>query len=309
MALTAKRLGTLLSLSLALTSLPALAQASQTCATKLSVALRGVSASTQLLADPNPQAQVNAMIETTEFKERFSRFVNSAFNRIPGATSEEDSAYHLAKYLLNNGKPWHELFDGQYKVAKAANSNAIEVTADPEGLGYFRSTAWLRRYAGNELEGYKLSTAYRIQQNIIGLTLVAASAMPGVDFGLNGRQSAACRGCHFDSPFALDKVARVLTRKQGTGDQMTFTPPPAADIPQTVLGGIQISNDKDLVNALVGSDSFRFNTCRLAFRFLYGRPETKVEADIFDQCMSAFAADGKIETAVASIAADPTFCQ
>lgn len=305
----ARKLGTLLSLSFALSSGAAFAQDAATCANKLSIALKGVSANAQLLADPAPQGQVGALLKTPEFIERFSRFINSAFNRVPGANDLEDTAYTLAKYVLNNDKQWHEIFDGKYNITKPQGSNTVQVTEDANGLGYFHTDVWLKRYAGNEAAGYKLTTAYRIQQNIIGLTLVAAAAMPGVDFSLNGRQSATCRGCHFDSPFALDVIARVLPRRVGTGDEMTFTPPPASDIPQTILGGIQISNDNDLVAALVNSDSFRFNTCRLAFRFLYGRPETKVDAPVFDACMTGFTADGKVQTALAAVAGDPSFCQ
>ncbi len=309
MGLSARKLSTLLSLAFGLLALPVAAQdaASQRCATKLSITLSGKAPSSSLLSDPNPQGQVPALLGLADFQEAFARFINGAFNRGPGTTPEEDASYYLSKYILQNNKPWHELFDGQYKVA--ANGTEVQVTADPEGLGYFRSPAWLKRYAGNEAAGFKLVTAYRLQNNVIGLQLAAATQTPGVDFTLDGRQALGCRGCHFDSPFALDKVARVLTRRTGEGNNVTFTPPAASDLPQTVLGGIQISSDKDLVAALVSSDSFRFRACRLAFTFLYGRAETKLEAEVFDRCVDAFTADGRIQSAVSVVASDASFCQ
>jgi phosphate transport system permease protein len=49
--------------------------------------------------------------------------------------------------------------------------------------------------------------------------------------------------------------------------------------------------------------------CRIAFEFLYGRPELTCEGEIFDRCMTAFKADGKIQSAVAAVAQDAAFCQ
>ena len=68
-----------------------------------------------------------------------------------------------------------------------------------------------------------------------------------------------------------DKLAGVLTRRNGTGDGMSFDPPEGG--PQQVLGGLTVSNDKELVTALVDSEAFRFRQCRLAFNYLYGRDE------------------------------------
>ncbi len=98
-----------------------------------------------------------------------------------------------------------------------------QVVADPAGLGYFRSRPWMVRYAGNEEEGYRLNAAFRIQQNIIGLDVGAVTNAPGVDISATGRMAAGCRSCHYDSYFALDKVAKILSRKTGPDDNPTFT--------------------------------------------------------------------------------------
>jgi hypothetical protein len=192
------------------------------------------------------------------------------------------------------------MFIGEYNVTDT-------VTADPNGLGYFRSTPWMHRYAGNEEAGYRIVSAYRILQNTTGLALTATTAVVGVDRTATGREAPACRGCHYESWYALDKVARTLTRRKGTGDNMTFTAP--TDGPQQILGGQTITNDKELVTALVASTNFRFNATRLAFKYLYGRPETTCEGAVFDKAVAAFDTKGSIKDALATIAKDPTFCQ
>lgn len=275
------------------------------CAVRVGIALTGKSPSAAVLASTNPQAEVDALLKSADFIERFSRYINAKFNNDPGATSQEDSAYHLTKYVLTNDKPWTDLYLGQYKVDLV--NGAVAVTADPNGLGYFRSMPWLKRYAGNEEQGIKLSTAYRILNNTLGVKLTASVNAAGADVSANGRQSAACRGCHFDGWFALDRLASVLTKRNGTGAQMKFDPPTAG--PQQLLDGQTISDDKELVTALVNSPNFEFNVCRTAFDFLYGRKELSCEGPIFDRCIEAFRADKKIQSALAAVARDPSYCQ
>jgi hypothetical protein len=199
------------------------------------------------------------------------------------------------------------MFLGQWNVSKN-DADAVVVTADPNGLGYFRSDAWLRRYAGNEPNGVKLSTAYRIYNNTIGLHLIPSTNASGADITANGRQSVGCRGCHFEGMYALDLTASVLGKRVGTGDTMTFTPPPAG-AQATLLGGIVVHDDKELVTALVESEAFRFRTCRLAFNYLYGRNENTCDAPTFDRCMTEFRNDGTVQAALAAIVKDPAFCQ
>jgi hypothetical protein len=190
----------------------------------------------------------------------------------------------------------------QFRVENSA------VVDDPNGLGYFRSPAWLKRYAGNEAQGLKIVTAARILKNTLGIQLQAVTNEPGVDISATGRQqNPNCRVCHFDNWFALDKVAGVLTRRQGKGDDITFAPNPNG--PQPILDGQMVADDRQLVQTLVDSDQFRFNACRLAFRFLYARPENKCEGPAFDRCMTEFAAKKTMQSALAAVAKDASFCQ
>jgi hypothetical protein len=284
------------------------AEKAERCATRLSIAITGKAPAAALISKANPQEDVDALLASADFQERFSRFVNASFNDGPGAVNSEDPAYYLTRYVLTNNLKWEDMFLGQYKVDvdPAATANVI-VTSDANGLGYFRSMPWLKRYAGNEMAGIKLSTAYRIMQNTIGLKLVPSTNAPNADLTANGRQSAGCRACHFDGWFAIDKVASVLTRRTGTPTNITFGPPPAA--PQEILGGMIINDDKELVTALVKSEAFNFRACRMAFEFLYGRSEVTCEGPVFDKCMDAFRSAGTITSALATVAKDQTYCQ
>ena len=279
-------------------------QRAERCAVRVGVALTGKSPSAALLSSTNPQLQVAAILESEAFIERFARFINSTFNDVPGTTSVDDSAYHLTRYILSEGKPWKDLFIGAYDVAVV--SGEVEVKDDPDGLGFFRSKAWLERYGGNEEGGIKLQSAYRMLNNTTGLKLTAAVQTPGADFSATGRQNAACRGCHYDGWFALDRVASVLSKKVKTGDVITFTPPTAGPV---ALLGKTISNDKELMGALVNSPAFDFRVCRLAFQFLYGRNELSCEGPLFDRCIDTFRAEGTMQAALATIATDPGYCQ
>ena len=283
------------------------AQFNARCATRLSIAILGKTADPTLASAPDPQATVDQMLVNPAFYERFARFVNAKFNSGPGAAQTDDAVYYLAKYVLTNDKPWKDLFLGQYDVDLDASKN-MAVTVDPNGLGYFRSGPWKRRYAGNESAGYTLPTAYRMINNTTGTELIASTAIPGTDRTATGRQAPACSPCHYDNWYALDRIAKVLTHRNGTGDTMTFTPP--TESPQQVLGGtVNATNDKDVVTALVSSEHFDFHTCRLAFEFLYGRNENQCEAPLFDKCVDEYRAKGTIQSAIAVVAKDQGFCQ
>ena len=281
------------------------------CATRLSLALTGRAPSAELLASPDPQSQVDALLADDAFVENFARFVNSELNPEPGETPAADATYFLARHVLANKRPWHERFDGPYDVAPvpAANGNpaTARVVDDPNGLGYFRSRPWMVRYAGNEEDGYLLNAAYRIQQNIIGIDVGAVTLAPGADNSAAGRMSAACKGCHYDSYFALDKVAKILPRKSGPDDNPTFTP--STEGPQSLLDGRMIGNDKELVKALVESTDHEFRTCRMAFQYLYGRPEASCESALFDRCVDAYETTKDVRAALRTIATDESFCE
>lgn len=276
------------------------------CATRLSIAILGESPSAALRTAGDPQASVPALLAMPEFREKFARFINATYNRSPGDSEGADAPYYLAKHLLEQGKPWKDLFIGPYDVSEDDEGKA-SVTDSPEGLGYFRSYPWLRRYAGNELEGLKIATAYRMLENTIGLKLIAVTNEPGADVTLAGRSKQPCAQCHKDNWYALDTIASVLTRRNDDGDDVQFDPPTGG--PQTVLGGVTVKDDKELVSALVNSEAFNFRQCRLAFNYLYGRDENLCEGPIFDTCMAAFTADGKIESALAAVAQNPAFCE
>lgn len=277
------------------------------CAVRIAIALTGKAPLADLLQSPDPQAQADALLDTTDFIERFARFTNTSFNRTPGATSEEDAPYYVAWEVLSKRKPWKDLFLGQYRVEKNA-ADAVVVVPDPNGLGYMRSPAWLKRYAGNEPNGIKLSTAYRIFNNVIGLKLTPSTNSPDSDTTATGRQAAGCRACHYDGMFALDTAASVLTVVKYQGANVTFEPRKNT-APVTMLGGIQVNDDKELITALTNSESFNFRTCRMAFEFLYGRRENRCEGPVFDRCMKEFRTNGTLQSAVAAVVKDPSFCQ
>ena len=70
----------------------------------------------------------------------------------------------------------------------------------------------------------------------------------------------------------------------------------------------RIANDKQLVETLVDSDAWRFNQCRNVFKFLYGRSENQCESKVFDSCVDALVNQKTIQSAVAAVAKDPSFC-
>jgi hypothetical protein len=264
-----------------------------------------------MLASTNPQSQIDTLMQDPAFVERFASFINATFNSMPSTMPEQDAAYWLTKVILTTNQPWKQLFVGPYRVDPpdpTAGGDPVVVN-DPNGLGYFRSMPWEIEYEGNELAGYKLRTAYRMMNNIIGLHLVPATNAPGADVSATGRQRAQCAGCHYNSVFALDKIARVLTFRNGTGASTTFTPPDPTQVPQVVFGGISVSNDADVVHALVNSASYSFRACRMAFLYLYGRNEYTCDGPLFDACVDAFNSDGMMQTALKTVAADASFCQ
>jgi hypothetical protein len=286
------------------------AEKAERCATRLYAAMIGDGADAATLASATPQASFDTLVTSPQFVERFSRFINSQFNRTPGATPAEDAPYYLTKYVLQNKKPWSDMFVGGYDVAPSnaaqPNSEAV-VKVDPNGLGYFRSRAWAVRYAGNESAGIRIVTAYRMMQNTIGIKLAATTNSPDVDITATGRKSAQCAGCHYTPWFALDSVASVLGTRTGTGATTAFQA--STKGAQVILGGVTISNDKELAQALVGDESFDVNACRLAFGYLYGRAEYTCEGKVFDACVTAFKKDKLITSALAVVAKDPTFCE
>ena len=270
------------------------------CANRLSIAFIGKTASMEMIESPDPKLAIESLLSSADFRERFARFINARFNNAPGMSSLEDAPYHLAKKVLGDGVPWSEMFLGKYRLSPIAGN--VAVFADSSGLGYFRSEDWYKRYEGNEEEGIKLATAYRIMNNVVGLELTATTSSPNSDQSATGRHSPACAGCHYDGWFALDKVAAVLPRRGQAFNAYK-------DGPKEMLGGKQIGNDKELVEALVESENFSVNACRLAFRYLYGRDDNRCEGPALDRCVDTFKAKKRIQSALSSIAREPAFCE
>jgi hypothetical protein len=282
------------------------AEVNERCAVRLSIALQGKSADPAQLTAPDPQAAVDGMVLSPEFAERYASFVNSELNGGPVTNANDDPIYYLAKYVITQQKPWSDLFLGAYQVTPATAAGAgMDVKADPEGLGYFRTVSWMKRYAGNEDKGLMLVAAFRIVQNTTGLELVPSIGNPGDDRSANGRKAPSCKGCHFDEWFAIDTVANLLPTRTGQGDAVKFTAPTAGA--QQLLGKL-VANDKDLLETLVASDAWKFNQCRSVFKFLYGRPENQCEAKVFDACVGALESTKTIQSAVAAVAKDASFC-
>lgn len=281
------------------------AEASERCAIRLAITLQGKSADGALLTNPDPQSAIDGMLASPEFADRFARFTNSEFNGGPSTAANDDPVYYLAKYVVTQNKPWSELFIGAYSVTASADGKSMDVAADAKGLGYFRTASWMKRYAGNEPAGAMLSASFRILSNTTGLTLNPSVGNPGDDRTETGRTATACKSCHFDEWFALDKFARLLPTKKPASDPPTFTPPTAGA--QQLLGKT-VANDKDLIAALVDSDAWRFNQCRNVFKFLYGRSENQCESKVFDGCVDALVNQKTIQSAVAAVAKDPSFC-
>jgi hypothetical protein len=270
------------------------------CATRLAVAFTGKTATAEQLSSPDPKLFVDRHLASEDFRERFARFINTEFNTAPGMTSLEDAPYHIAKQVLKDERPWSDMFLGKFRLSPIASN--VGVFEDEAGLGYFRSEDWYKRYEGNEEQGIKLATAYRIMNNVVGLKLTAVTASPNSDQTATGRQAAPCNGCHFDGWYALDKVAQVLPRRGQRFDAY-------AGGAREMLGGKQIANDKDLVTALVESENFSVNACRIAFKFLYAREDNGCEGPVLDRCVDTFKNEKTITSALASIARETGFCE
>lgn len=278
----------------------AAALSNERCANRLSIAFEGKTAPADRMASSDPKSALGDLLTSDDFRERFARFINTEFNAAPGMTSLQDAPYHIAKRVLTDGLPWSEMFLGKFRLAPIASN--VAVFADESGLGYFRSEDWYKRYEGNEESGIKLATAYRIMNNVVGLRLTASTNSPAVDQTEAGRKAAPCNVCHFDGWFALDKVAAILPHRGQPFDAYQGGP-------KEMLGGKQIGSDAELVAALVESENFSVNACRLSFKFLYGRADNRCDGPVLDRCVDTFKAKKTIEAALASIVREPGFCE
>ncbi len=215
------RLVTVLSLMLAL---PAAAQ----CDGRVYRTLMGTAS-----GYPVSAKSVDDALASPNFVNRFAAFANSQFNKVPVASRNEDSGYTVMSYVLGSRMQWREAFVGHFRVP---NHDYTSVEVDPDGVGYFTSEGWLQQYAGNERDGYLLGAANRILQNTVGYARIAAAnnSAPGVPNNAEGRHAPACMGCHYEGPYALDPLARVLPRKHvDANGGVTFQPAPGT--PEKIL--------------------------------------------------------------------------
>lgn len=294
-------------LALTLTSAAALAQtdAEKRCARRLCTTL-GLPWRNELtaLATSTPQANVRRWLDHRNAIQNFAAFVNSRFNPAPGVNTSEDAVLQAVKFVLTNNRPWRDVFVGRLFI----NHTNGQVTEDPAlpALGYFGSRGWQYRYRGNEEAGLMLSAAYRTLQNTVGLKLIAAPNNAEGDSTATGRERPECRSCHFDSPYALDKVAQLLPRRVGIGAGAKVEVVPVA--PQQLFGA-EVSSHEQLLQTLVGSQAFLFWSCRLAFEFAWGRKESACEAPMFDRCVDALATTGDMKAGLAALLEDPAYCE
>lgn len=274
------------------------ALANARCANRLAIAFTGKTAPEG--AAKSPKATIDGLLASADFQERFARFINARFNAAPGLTALEDAPYWIAKRVLEDGRPWSDMFLGRFRLSPIAGR--VAVAEDEDGLGYFRSDDWYKRYEGNEASGLKLATAYRIMNNVVGLELTASTSSPAVDQTATGRKASPCRSCHFEGWYALDEVAAVLPRKGQRFDA-------SQGGPKEILGGKSIGSDKELVTALVESENFSVNACRLGFAFLYGRRDNRCDGPVLDRCVDAFKEKRTIQSALASLATEVGYCE
>lgn len=279
------------------------AERSERCAVRISMALLGDSPAPEVATSSDPQSAIDAMVRTPVFIERFARFINSEVSGSPSEKPGDDPVYFLAHHVLTQDKPWSDLFIGPYSLTPTATG--VTIGDDPTGAGYFRSNVWRKKFAGSEEQGVMIVAAFRMVQNTTGVELQASVGNAGEDRSAEGRKALACKGCHYDQWYALDKVATLLPKREGTGDAMKFIAPTAG--PQQLLGKT-LADEKDLLETLVASDAWKFNQCRRVFRFLYGREENQCEAKVFDACVDVLTETKDIKKAVASVAKDHSFC-
>ncbi|MBK7857101.1 MAG: hypothetical protein IPJ65_00495 [Archangiaceae bacterium] len=168
--------------------------------------------------------------------------------------TEQDSAYYLAWEILQKHRPWKEIFLGPYRVEKNA-ADTVVVSVDPQGLGYFRSSAWLKRYAGNEPNGVKLSTAYRIFNNTIGPKLVPSTNTPGRRHQLDRPPVAGCRQLPLRQPLRSTSPPACWASASAPAT-MTFSPPDRTKV--TLLGGRHGERRPRAGHRAGQSEAFRF---------------------------------------------------
>ena len=284
---------------------------SMQCATRISLAITGKAPTMEFLntKDPQGEAEIDKLIATAEFNERFARYSNSAFNEGVGESSHEDAPYHMALYALQKNLKWEEIFIGKFNVIADSEDN-VSVVADENGLGYVKSQAWIERYAGNEGNGIRINTAYRVMQNAYGLEMIASNLPAEADTTVEGRNTTQpCKSCHFDQVTALDPVAEAFPDVIRNVDGAFLGLAAARTEPREVLGVHMVTTQEDLMKLLVGSKDHKYFACQMAFKYLTGRHENSCSKSVMDTCLEAYQRSGLIQDAVKTIVRDESFCQ
>jgi len=70
-----------------------------------------------------------------------------------------------------------------------------------------------------------------------------------------------------------------------------------------------IADEQSLLSALTATPDFKYNACRLAMTYAYGRDVFQCEGPVFDACMAAFSANGTMQSALSAVLKHPTYCQ
>jgi hypothetical protein len=272
------------------------------CVAKISEALVGYGPERDV--DPTkPIEFTETLLASENFVKGFAGFINARFNRTQGEKDSQEAVYFAVRHVLANNLPWRDVFAGRFGWV---HPNLTEIVEDPTGVGYFTNLAWQTRYAGNDVDGFMLIAAYRIVQNMTGKVLVPSPFNGDASANVVGRSNEPCRSCHFDSPFALDKIARLLPMRRGAGARVELLPPQGG--PVEILDGASYNDLRSAVERLIDSDDHRFWTCRTVFEFLYGRPEYACESLVFDACVDAYTARGDIRDAIRAVVLDESFC-
>lgn len=252
--------------------------------------------------------RVPEFLEQPGFANRWGAFLNSRFNAQPGLSAEEDVMVAVVRFVLENHRPWKDVFVGRFSLTGPGGYPKVLDDPTRPPYGFFGLAPWLTRYAGNASDGRMLQASYRILRAVVGLELVPSPQNASGDASLMGRQRPECRSCHFDSPYALDHVAAVLPwYRKGLGSRATVEA--QVPTPQVLFGGRQVQSLEELLTIAVESDAFHFWSCRLAFEFAVGRPETGCEAPIFDACVDALKQTQDIRAGLAAIMQHPSYCE
>lgn len=276
------------------------------CNQRLYNTLYGRPANESEINKADPISAVDSMLTNDAFYENFSRFANAHMNLVPESNRDANPVYNMIKnYIFNRDKQWYELFTAQVDVV------GQNVNPKTDAVGYFENRHWKKANAGNEEDGFKLRTAYRILNNAIGLNLEALTVTSDGGSGQNDRKNpdSVCVSCHFNLPFALDKVALILDRvdRRASDAQNTIFAAPLGPFPQTVYGQ-PISNLKELADMLVEREEFYTNACHVGFKFVFARQETSYESEVFSACIDKFKSTGKIQDTVRHFVKSELFC-